>query len=242
VLGRFLKGEGRENFEGILDSCVVLYNDLSPDEQIQFKGSAKGFIRFHGFLSAIRPFINTYWEALEFFLKLLIAKLPAPEDDDLSKGVLNAIDMDSYRTQKRQEQDIALIGNVEISPVPAQMGGMTTDPEIEKLSNIVRDFNERFGTDWTDADQVRRFLFEDLPRTVSRNPEYQSAREHSDTQNARITYEKKLVEAFQGHVFDQTELYRKFAEDPEFKKWLADTLFGLDINGGFNDLSQSTPI
>lgn len=173
---------------------------------------------------------------------ILLAKLPAPEDDDLSKDVLNAIDMDCYRAQKRQEQDIALVGDVEITPVPAQMGGMAAEPELERLSNIVRDFNERFGTDWTDADQVRRFLFEDLPRTVSRNPEYQSAREHSDTQNARITYEKKLVEAFQGHVFDQTELYRKFAEDPQFKKWLADTLFGLDVSGRFDEPNQSSPL
>ena len=235
VLAQFLQGAGRESFESLLDNCALSYSELSPNEQIEFKGNAKGFVRFYSFISAIRPFVNIYWEALEFFLKLLLTKLPSPAEDDLSKGVLDAIDMDSYRAQKRWEQNIALIGDIEIAPVPAQMGGGVPAPELDHLSNIVSDFNERFGTDWTDADQVRRFLFEELPRAVSRNAEYRSAREHSDPQNARITYGKKLDEVFQGHVFDQTELYRRFAQDPEFKKWLADMLFGLDLKGHFDN-------
>lgn len=32
---------------------------------------------------------------------LLTPKLPTPEEDDLAKGILDAIDMDSYRVEKR---------------------------------------------------------------------------------------------------------------------------------------------
>jgi type I restriction enzyme R subunit len=43
------------------------------------------------------PFSNATWEKLSIFLNFLIPKLPAPKEEDLSKGILEAIDMDSYR-------------------------------------------------------------------------------------------------------------------------------------------------
>ena len=41
------------------------------------------------------------WEALSIFLTFLIPKLPAPQEEDLSRGILEAIDMDSYRVEKQ---------------------------------------------------------------------------------------------------------------------------------------------
>ena len=57
-----------------------------------------------------------------------------------------------------------------------------------------------------------------------------NAKKYSDRQNARITFEKKLVDKFQEFIFDHTEAYRKFTEDPEFKAWLANTLFDNDYD------------
>ncbi|MEH1911721.1 low temperature requirement protein A [Nostoc sp.] len=64
---------------------------------------------------------------------------------------------------------------------------------------------------------MRRFLFEELPAEVSKDEEYQNAKKYSDRQNARITFEKKLVDKFQEFIFDHTEAYRKFTDEPEFK-------------------------
>jgi hypothetical protein len=36
-----------------------------------------------------------------FFLNFLVARLPAPVEEDLSKGILGTIDMDSYRVEKQ---------------------------------------------------------------------------------------------------------------------------------------------
>ena len=67
---------------------------------MDFKGKAKAFVRTYGFLAAILPYTNAEWEKLSIFLNFLIPKLPAPQEEDLSKGILEAIDMDSYRVEK----------------------------------------------------------------------------------------------------------------------------------------------
>ena len=42
------------------------------------------------------------------FLDFPISKLPAPEKEGLSKGILDGIDMDSYRVEKRAVQQTML--------------------------------------------------------------------------------------------------------------------------------------
>ena len=97
------QGADRERLDPILDACVSQYREqLDEDGQVDFKGKAKAFLRTYGFLAAILPYTNAEWEKLSIFLTFLVPKLPAPVEDDLSKGILEAIDMDSYRVEKRR--------------------------------------------------------------------------------------------------------------------------------------------
>ena len=99
LVERYLSGADRDQLDPILDACVSAYREeLDEDGQVDFKGKAKAFLRAYGFLAAILPYTNAEWEKLSIFLTLLVPKLPAPVEDDLSKGILEAIDMDSYRS------------------------------------------------------------------------------------------------------------------------------------------------
>lgn len=150
-----------------------------------------------------------------------------------SDGVLESVSVDSYRVERQTTQAILLEDGAELTPTPPEPRGRRYQPDLDLLSNIIQDFNERFGNiDWTDRDRVRRFLFEDLPREVSQDEEYQNAKKYSDRQNARITFDKKLEDAFQGYVFDHIEAYRQYTDNPEFKIWLTDTLFEMDYDRG----------
>lgn len=101
VVVLFLAGADRDKLDPILDTCVVVYKDtLDENGQVEFKGKAKAFCRTYSFLSSVIPYSNTEWEKLSIMLNLLIPKLPAPKEEDLSKGILDAIDMDSYRVEK----------------------------------------------------------------------------------------------------------------------------------------------
>ncbi|MCS1407249.1 MAG: Type-1 restriction enzyme R protein [Verrucomicrobia subdivision 3 bacterium] len=130
---RYLDGDERDQLDPILDMCVAAYRDnLNEDEQVDFKGKAKGFVRTYSFLSCVLPWTNAAWEMRSIFLNFLIPKLPSPQEDDLSKGILDAIDMDSYRVEKQAVQKIMLPDeNAEIEPVPAGVGGHRAEPELD---------------------------------------------------------------------------------------------------------------
>ncbi|MEI2677393.1 MAG: hypothetical protein V9G29_05760 [Burkholderiaceae bacterium] len=84
------------------------------------------------------------WEKLSILLNLLVSKLPAPKEEDLAKGILEAIDMDSYRVEKKALMKIALAdADAEIAPVPTDGGGRKPEPELDRLSNILKTFNEQ---------------------------------------------------------------------------------------------------
>ena len=102
LVALYLGGADRDKLDPILDACVAVYQrQLDEDGQVDFKGKAKAFLRTYGFLSSILPYTNAEWEKLSIFLTFLVPKLPAPVEEDLSKGILETIDMDSYRVEKK---------------------------------------------------------------------------------------------------------------------------------------------
>jgi type I restriction enzyme R subunit len=226
----YLSGADRDQLDPILDACVATYMEhLDEDGQVDFKGKAKAFLRTYNFLSSILPYTNAEWEKLSIFLNFLVPKLPAPKEEDLSKGILEAIDMDSYRVEKQASMRIALSdADAEIEPVPTVGGGHKPEPELDRLSNIIKAFNDQFGNiPWTDADRVRKLITEEIPARVAADTAYQNARKHSDKQNARIEHDKALVRVMTALLKDDTELFKQFSDNESFRRWLTDTVFAL---------------
>jgi type I restriction enzyme R subunit len=234
----YLGGADRDQLDPILDACVAAYRDqLDEAGQVDFKGKAKAFTRTYGFLSSILPYTNVDWEKLSILLNFLISKLPAPIEEDLSAGILEAIDVDSYRLEKQATIGIPIPDeDAEIQPVPTAGGGRKPEPELDRLSNILKVFNDQFGNiEWSDDDRVNRLITEDIPRRVSADPAYQNARKNSDKQNARIEHDKALARVMTDVLKDDMELFKQFMDNDSFRGWLAETVFGLTY-----EQSQST--
>lgn len=224
----YLDGSDRDRLDPILDACVASYvSSLNEDGQVDFKGKAKAFARTYGFLASILPYSNAEWEKLSIFLNFLIPKLPAPKEEDLSRGILETIDMDSYRLEKKAAMKIALPDeDAEVGPIPMTGGGRKPEPELDRLSVILQSFNEQFGNiPWTDMDRVNRLITEDIPRRVAADEAFQNAKKSGDQQNARIEHEKALVRVMNGVLTDDTELFKQFSDNPGFKRWLSDMVF-----------------
>ena len=227
---RYLGGAEREQLDPILDACVAIYKrDLDEDGQVDFKGKAKGFVRTYAFLSCVLPYTNPAWETLSIFLNFLVSKLPAPQEEDLSKGILDAIDMDSYRVEKRAVQKIMLPDeDAEVDPVPPGGGGHKADPELDRLSNIIREFNDLFGgIQWEDADRVAQLITETIPARVAADTAFRNAQQNSDRENARIEHDKALLRVMTSMMKDDNQLFKQFMDDGGFKRWMTDRVFGL---------------
>lgn len=231
VVDLFLSGGERDRLDPLLDPCVALYNQLETDDQIQFKSAAKAFVRTYGFLGSILPYGNAAWEKLSIFLNLLIPKLPSPQTDDLSEGILAAVDLDSYRNEAREAVAIRLEDeDAEIAPIPTGKVGHIVEPEMDPLSHIISEFNDMFGNiQWNDADNVQRQLLQ-IPAMVSHDEKYRNAMKNSDEQEARTESERALQQVIFSIMADNMELFKQFQDNPSFKKWLTDMVFNLTYN------------
>lgn len=218
----------RDQLDPLLDACADEYRELEyEDDQVAFKGSAKAFARTYGFLSAVLPYSNVAWEKLSIFLDFLIPKLPSPKETDLSAGILETVDMDSYRVEKRTAMAIALADQVgELSPVPTGNGGARPDPEIERLSMILQSFNDQFGNiEWDDADRVLKRITEEIPARVAADAAYQNAQHNNDPVNAKIELDKAWGRVVLSMMRDETQLFKQFSDNDSFRAWLADAVF-----------------
>lgn len=228
LVNLYLDGAERDRLDPILDVCAAVYKALETEDQIKFKSAAKAFCRTYGFLGAILPYGNAEWERLSIFLNLLVPKLPSPRDDDFSEGILDVIDLDSYRLEAQECMSIKLEDkDSEVGPVPAGKTGHIVNPEMDLLSIILNDFNDMFGNiNWNDADNVRRQILE-IPDMVAKDERYQNAMKNSDEQNARMESERALQQVIFAIMADNMELFKQFQDNPSFKKWLSDLVFSM---------------
>ncbi len=227
VVSNYLSGAERDTLDPDLDIAVPRYNDLDEDQQVQFKGKARAFVRTYEFLASVLPYTNASWEKLSIYLRFLLPRLPTPQEEDFAQGILDAIDMESYRSEAQATMDIALADqDAEIDPVPIGTAGMRPEPELDLLSNIVRAFNDQFGNiDWKDADKIRKVISEELPERVSADEKYQNAIMNSDKQNARIEHDRALGRVLVDLLSDHTELFKQYSDNDSFKRWLSDAIF-----------------
>lgn len=228
VVERFLGGADRDRLDPILDACVAVYvGRLDEDGQVDFKGKAKVFCRTYAFLSSVIPYSNAEWERLSIFLDLLTPKLPAPKEEDLAKGILEAIDMDSYRVEKKAAMKIALADDdAEIEPVPTDASRRKGEPELDRLSNILKTFNEQFGTLFTDTDRVAKRIREDIAPKVAADAAYQNAKQNTP-HTARMAHDQALHKAMQILLKDDTQVYKQFVENESFKRYVGDMVYAI---------------
>jgi type I restriction enzyme R subunit len=244
LVALYLEGAVREKLDPILDACVALYIEhLDENEQVDFKGKAKAFTRTYDFLASILPYNNAEWERLSIFLTFLVPKLPAPKEEDLSTGILETIDMDSYRVEKRAAMGIVLEDkDAEIYPIPIDGRGWIVDPKMDYLSNILKSFNEQFGTLFTDADRVSKRIAEDIAPKVAADEGYQNAKKNTP-QTARIEHDRVLEGVIVSLLKDDTELFKQFFQNESFRRFVTDMVFNLTAGfGGENPEAERLQI
>lgn len=224
----FLANAPRDTLDPILTSCRAVYVErLDEEEQVAFKGQAKAFCRTYHFLSAVLPFHNSAWEKRSILLSLLLPYLPAPQGEDLARGILEAVDMDSYRVEKLEEQKLALEDrDSTIGAVPTQAGGRAADPELDYLSHIIEQFNEQFWTLFQDADRVLKRIHEDIAPKVAADVAYQNAKANTP-HTARQAHDQALSRVMQLLLLDDTQFYKLFVENEAVKRFVAEKVYEL---------------
>jgi len=97
---------------------------------------------------------------------------------------------------------------------------------MDRLSNILRTFNEHFGTLFTDADRVAKRIREDIAPKVAADTAYQNAKENTP-HTARMAHDQALAKVMQHLLKDDTQVYKQFVENESFRRFVGDLVYEL---------------
>ena len=221
---KLLSGVKVEMLHNILDSIVENIKKLSKEEIDIFKGTAKSYIRFYGFISQIITFEIPEFEELYQLLKPLSKKIVdlGTKEDILSQSVLDSVDFDSYRNEKKIANiRINLSGEDELDPVPSTSSTGKVEEPKDLLANIVVDFNTRFGTEFKDEDKVRQII-EDISEDIVKDTDMAKSLEEAGRDTQRLVFTQLLDQKLTDSVDTHLGLFNNYHENQEFKTFLTD--------------------
>lgn len=143
-----------------IDPAVDRFKGIeTEEEQEDWKNALQSFIRSYSFLSQIMPFHDIELEKLYVYGRLLLNKLPRKTLEDRFK-LNDEVALQYYRIQKMREGSIVMDHQPEYGLQAGTEAGIRKDKEEKTdLSQIVEAINDRFGTEFTEAD---RLLFDQV--------------------------------------------------------------------------------
>jgi type I restriction enzyme R subunit len=224
--------DDRQRIDAIIDADVKRFKDeLNEDEQINCKSAIKNFCRCYPYFSSIMPFESPEWEKQYIFYALLVKKLPKLKIDDYTQGLVEDIDFDKYRIVKEEERSIVLENqNTEVAPIPVSTGGGISEPEMDALSNIVKDFNDTYGNiEWKNRDEVQRQI-EELPNRIASSVDFVNAVKNGDRQVAQITFNDDIINIVAGMLEEKTEFVQTYFANQDFQNFVNARVFEAAIH------------
>ena len=198
----------------ILDPSVERFKSHPEEERQTIKKQYVEFRNLYNFLSQIVPYNDSDLEKLYVFLRNLLRKLPR-RDTTTGYELGEDVALKYYRLQKMIEGKIDLKGG-EPSVIygPTEVGTGSVDKEVE-LSTLIELLNERFGTEFTVADQL---FFEQVKETAVSNEELQEAAKANTLENFKYVFDKMLEGLFVERMDGNEEIFTRLMNDEEFKE------------------------
>lgn len=219
-----LDEQSEDKIHSKLDNMIKEYNAKSDDEKTEFYTKAKAYLREYSFLAQILPFNDIELEKLSILLKMLITKIAPPRTEDLAKGIGNNVDLESIRIILESKKDIELEEDKGgVKPSSAD-GSSKKEVELERLLNIVKAFNDKFGNiDFGTDENITKSLVK-LKDDIRENQTLKDSL--GDKQNAR----KLFAEIFKNKYLDfylENALFLEQLGDKqaEFKEKISSVIF-----------------
>ena len=159
---------------------------------------------------------------LHWFLKFLIPKLKIKEKDkETLDELLESVDLSTYGLERvKLKQSIGLdASDSELDPQNPNPRGPGPGGPKDPLDEIIKAFNERWFAGWEATPEEQRIKFINIARQVFKNPDYHmKVVDNLDEQNSRIALENMISKAVGKERKKELDLYKRYAQDPEFKR------------------------
>jgi len=215
-----------QKMNAIIDQPVANFSDLVRDDPAEaevLRGKILAFGSLYGFLSQIIPYQDSDLEKLYVFLRHLASKLPRRRGSSPSYQFDDEVRLDYYRLQKVSEGSISLSeGAANQLNGPSSVGSKIAREEEVPFSRLIDVVNERFGTDFNNADQL---FFDQIVEAAMADTNLRHAAIANPGEKFELLF-KNLLEALFVERMDQNEeIFARFMNDKAFQglvtNWLA---------------------
>jgi type I restriction enzyme R subunit len=184
-------------------------------------------------LAQILTFGDADLEKLYVFARHLRRLLPT-SGTELPRELQQNIDMESYRIQQTGSGRVALERRPGVlDPVSTKSGYGADVEEIETLSRIIAELNERFGLNFGPAHRV---TLGQMMERLDDDPAVDAAARVNTHENVRLTFDQKVEHVSQEIVDSNFDLYKRITDDRVFgevvKKFLFDQYLPPQERGG----------
>jgi type I restriction enzyme R subunit len=212
----------QNRLQAALAPTVERFQDGSAEEQHDFRHKLNHYTRTYAFLAQILPFVDTDLEKLYQFARFLLRKLPMKRDE-LPIEIQQKIAIDSYRLQQTHKGKIVMErGTYEIDPILSKEYYNLAPEEIEPLSQIIEEFNARFGTNFSDEDKL---CIHEIEARLTTNASLEASVRVNPPENARLSFDHVVSDLLQDMVDGHFKFYKQVNDDPEFSRVFLDWLF-----------------
>jgi len=212
----------QDKLHAVLAPVIARYKEAKAKEKDEFRSCLNDYIRLYAFLSQVIPFADTDLEKIYVFAKLLWRVLPN-DRQPLPVEVQREIDLDSLRVSRTGSTKIKLDrGTHEIDPMEAKGKKLDAPPDIEPLSQIIQELNERFGTNFTEQDKV---FIQQLEERIANDRALAESIRVNPPADARLTFDHVVNDRLQEMIDTNFKFYKQVTDDPEFAQFFLGFLF-----------------
>ena len=198
----------------VLDAVVQRFQDREEEEREQFRGQLNAYRNLYAFLSQIIPYQDSDLERLYAFVRNLLAKLPPPGDGQ-AFVLDDEVALRFFRLQQMTEGSIGLSeGDADPLKGPTDVGTARAMDADVSLSSLIDRLNERFGTDFTGADQL---FFDQIRATAENDENIAEAVRANNFANFSSYLDRMLDELFIGRMEGNEEIFSRVMTDTEFR-------------------------
>lgn len=215
--GRKRTRQDHAMLNSFLDPAVERYVQREEDEQEEFKGLLRSYRNLYAFLSQVIPYSDSDLEKLYAYGRFLLSKLP--KRDGGPKYSFDAeVTLQYYRLQKISEGQIRLASGAEDTVKgPTSVGQGAREDEQVRLSSIIEVLNERFGTEFTPADEV---ILEQITLDGSTDLELQQGAKVNTRDNFRFLSDPKIQDLFIERMDRNESLFTRYMNDEAFREFI----------------------
>jgi len=218
----------QDRLYAVLAPVVQRFTELPEDERQCFRGQLTDYIRLYAFLTQVLTFADPDLEKFYVFARHLRRRLP-PDRQELPIEVQRNIDMESYRIRETSRGRVALDRKAGVlDPMGTKEAHGLPPDEIETLSRIIAELNERFGLDLGPEHRVT------LGRMMDRldgDAALDAAARVNTRENVRLTFDHKVEQVIQEIVDSNFDLYKRITDDRSFGDVIRDLLFDQYLRG-----------